>query len=315
MSTRVWESSNLSKHGMLPVYNRTVVTAFGAALEVKGKTTVSLKVKGKTTVSLKIGEESFDADVIVADLENELLIGLDFMRRHGCTVDVENNVLIIQGKKCDLNCRGLIGCHRVVAKEDEIIPARSERIITGRVVNMTKATNNLYKVEPDNALRKDDRGLVARALVQGSEYVSLQLMNVTDEPQIIRKSTNIATLNPACEVKRHCIRPAKQENVPEHLKDLYERAVVGMTKVQKAEIAKLLKKYSNSFSKSDDDLGRTGIVRHKINTENSHPIKQPLQRTPVHLHSEMDKQIDDKLQRDVIQPSSSPWTSGIVIVS
>ena len=60
------------------------------------------------------------------------------MRRHGCTVDDENNVLIIQGKKCDLNCRGSIGFHRVVAKEDKIL-ARSERIITGRVVNMTEA--------------------------------------------------------------------------------------------------------------------------------------------------------------------------------
>ena len=52
-------------------------------------------MKGKNTVSLQIGEESYDVDVIVADVENDLLIGLDFMRRHGCTVDVENNVLII----------------------------------------------------------------------------------------------------------------------------------------------------------------------------------------------------------------------------
>ena len=110
MSTRVWESSNLSKHGMLPEYNRTVVTASEAALAVKEK----------TTVSLLIGEESYDADVIVADVENDHLIGLDFMRRHGCTVDVENNVLIIQGKKCDLNCRGSIGCHRVVPKKTRL---------------------------------------------------------------------------------------------------------------------------------------------------------------------------------------------------
>ena len=56
MSTREWGSSNLSKHGMLSEYNRTVVTASGAALEVKGK----------TTVSLQTGEESYDAKVIVA---------------------------------------------------------------------------------------------------------------------------------------------------------------------------------------------------------------------------------------------------------
>ena len=253
-STRVWESSNLSKHGMLPEYNRTVVRASGA----------ELVVKGKTTVSLQIGEESYYADVIVADVENDLLIGLDFMRRHGCTVGIENNVLVIQGKKCDLNCRGSIRCHRVVAKEDEIIPARSEGIITGRVVNMSKATNDLYIVDPDNALRKDDRGLVARALVQGSEYVPLRLMNVTDEPQIIRKGTNIATLSPVCEVKRHCIRPAKQENVPEQLKDLYERTVVGMTKEQNEDIAKLLKKYSDSFQNLMTTLGELALLDIKL---------------------------------------------------
>ena len=70
---------------MLSEYNRTVITASEAALEVKGK----------TTVSLQIIEESYHADVIVADVENDLLIWLVFMRRHGCTVDVENNVLII----------------------------------------------------------------------------------------------------------------------------------------------------------------------------------------------------------------------------
>ena len=48
-------------------------------------------------------------------------------------------------------------------------------------------------------------------------------MNITDELQIIRKSTKIATLNPVCEVKRYCIRPTKQENVPKHLRNFYER--------------------------------------------------------------------------------------------
>ena len=44
---------------------------------------------------------------------------------------------------------------------------------------MTEVTNEL--VEPDNALKEDDRGLVAKALVQGSKYDPLRLMNVSDE--------------------------------------------------------------------------------------------------------------------------------------
>ena len=73
--------------------------------------------------------------------------------------------LIIQGKKCDLNCKGSIGCHSVVSKEDEIIPARSERIIKVGVANMTEVTNDL--VEADNALKENDRGLVAKAKHSG----------------------------------------------------------------------------------------------------------------------------------------------------
>ena len=62
-------------------------------------------------------------------------------------------------------------------------------------------------------------------------------------------------------------------------------------------------------------MGRTGITRHKINTQDAHPIKQPLRRAPVHLKDEIDKQIDEMLVRDVIQPSKSPWASSIVMVS
>ena len=107
------------------------------------------------------------------------------------------------------------------------------------MVNIKTTANDLYLVEPDSALRTDNRRLVARALWQGSEYVPLRLMNVTG---------SIATQSPVCEVKRHCIRSAKQENVPEHLKDLYERTAVGiMAKEQKVEIAKLQKKYSDTL--------------------------------------------------------------------
>ena len=73
-------------------------------------------------------------------------------------------------------------------------------------------------------------------------------------------------------------------------------------------------KYQASFSKSDSDLGSTGIIKHKIPIGDAHPIKQPLCRLLEHLHEEVNTQIDDMLQKDVIQPSSSPWSSGIVMV-
>ena len=39
-----------------------------------------------------------------------------------------------------------------------------------------------------------------------------------------------------------------------------------------------------------------------------------MRRIPVHLRDEVDQQIDRMLEENIIQPSSSPWASGIVIV-
>ena len=88
-----------------------------------------------------------------------------------------------------------------------------------------------------------------------------------------------------------------------------------MTKSQCRDVLKLLTKYANVFSKSDADLGRTGVVRHKIDKGNAHPIKQPLRKAPVHMNPEIDDQIDDMLQKGVTQSSSSPWSSSIVLVT
>ena len=62
------------------------------------------------------------------------------------------------------------------------------------------------------------------------------------------------------------------------------------------------------------DLGRSGIIRHKISTGEARPIKQPHRRLSVHMNEEDDRQIDEMLKKDVIQASTSALASGIVMV-
>ena len=63
-----------------------------------------------------------------------------------------------------------------------------------------------------------------------------------------------------------------------------------------------------------NDLGRTNKLQHSISTGNSHPIRQPLQRIPAARWEEARKMLDDMLDKDIIQPSVSPWASPVVLV-
>jgi hypothetical protein len=61
------------------------------------------------------------------------------------------------------------------------------------------------------------------------------------------------------------------------------------------------------FAASDSNYGRTNVVKHKIATGSVHPIKQPPRRLP-------DVLVKGMLNNEVITPSSSPWSSPVVLV-
>jgi len=105
-----------------------------------------------------------------------------------------------------------------------------------------------------------------------------------------------------------------QDGLPDHLHDLYLRATESVGKDRKRKVKELLTKYASVFSKTDADIGRTGVIKHKIPTDNHRPIKQPPRRVPVHMNEEVDKYINDMMDKNVIQHSKSPCASGIVLV-
>ena len=76
---------------------------------------------------------------------------------------------------------------------------------------------------------------------------------------------------------------------------------------------KLLLKHISTFANNAKDLGKTGIVRHGIKTDNRPPEKHLLRRIPVHMKQEVDNHIDDMLECDVIEPSVSPWSADVVL--
>ena len=254
-------------------------------------------------------------DVVIAEMDVDIILGLDFMLKHKVIVDILGLTISINGKSYPLNKVGKMGCFWVIVKDRIPVPSsRSGVILNGELVGWDQdAITGI--VESSNGFLGSNRGFVARTLVKAGDEIPIRYANLTNETQILYPGTNIAGFSPVQVIKTVQTRKSKPpRNLPSHMTELYERASVGMSNTQKKKIAKLLGKYGCVFSKDRADLGRTGIIKHKISVDDANPIKQPMRRILVHLREEVDRQLDLMLDQDIIQPSASPWASPIVLV-
>ena len=87
-----------------------------------------------------------------------------------------------------------------------------------------------------------------------------------------------------------------------------------LTAEQKPQLTKLITEYMDVFALNSQELGRTSLVKHVINTGDHPPIRQPVRRTPFALRNEVDEMVQEMLTQGVIQPSQSPWASPIILV-
>ena len=172
-------------------------------------------------------------------------------------------------------------------------------------------------IEPIEEKLETDFPLTARAVVNTSDIVPVRLMNVKPEVRLVHKGTSIGKIHRIQSVsstEHNHNNDSEKYILRQDLQDLFDRSSGDLNEDQRQQLRKLLIKYKDSFAETDKDLGRTSNVKHKINTGNAPAFKEPPRRTPVHLRHEIDKHIDEMLEKDVIEPSNSPWASGVVLV-
>ena len=109
---------------------------------------------------------------------------------------------------------------------------------------------------------------------------------------------------------------AKRLGVPEHLQDLFSESIEELdTEADRERFAEFLITYQGAFAVSAEDLGRTGKVRHRIDTGAHPPIRQPPRRLPLHKRATAWEEIEKMLKKGIIEPCDGPWSSPIVLVT
>ena len=280
-----------------------------------------LNVHGTMELELKMGEEIFQTKVIVADgLTAELILGLDFLEEHNCTIEIGRKTLhfIDRGTSVTLQGCGEVTMPIGVAMGETVqVPAYSEMEV---MVNLTQTpTSGTWIMEGDTTPI-----IVARSLHNNSTgEIPVRLLNSTAESVTLYKRQKLGMLQEAEEELEPClgVSTIQTGNLAENIKakrEMLWKLVEGgdgpLTEANQEQLFYLLGEYADIFAISKEDLGRTAKVQHRINTGNSHPIRQPLRRIPPAKREEVRQLLKEMLDQDVIKPTNSPWASPVVIV-
>ena len=281
-------------------------------------------------VEIKVGNLVTKESLIAADIEDDILLGLDFLSKHEVAIDFGNGSMkfkeqVIQGRLAGDSGVEPISM-RVKLRGKVKVPPNSVAYCVGE---LPEKMNSNFCFSP-----KYDEGikcLMPSTYHRPGKFLPVQCVNDTDVTIVMEAGVVVGSVMEADELKgshehrrAEAVRVRLAEKVhkkmedlvlPIHLVSLYENACEGLEEDQKLALKCLLIEFQDVFAASDFDLGCFTAVEHEIELENeAAPFRMKARRIPPGYAEEEEKHIEELLKAGVIKSSTSPFASAPVLV-
>jgi hypothetical protein len=291
--------------------------ADGQVVEVLGIATFPVTIS-KVTVLVKFQ--------VVAQLFPTAILGLTDMHLFGMVLDTRNFSVWV-GPEHDrekiVACRANQDDMLAVSLDGEICMPGTTTLVWTRVWAPTGST---VIITSDTL---DERWSVPAVLgtvemVKGVPCVLVPLLNgVHDEELIIEPGQAIAHVEPVDQWQQEAIAvltegvttPVTRKPVitPEEIRTQLMKTQ-GLSESQREQAFQRIAEFSDVFAEKATDLGSTSLVKHIIDTGDAPPTHVPARRAKPALVEQEAKLFEDIRASHKISPSSSPWSSPVVIV-
>ena len=268
--------------------------------------------------------------LVIRNINHAMILGWDFCIANNVTIDISSSSVLINNTSIPM------------LHKEQLIPIISNAVVSCTVTIPANSEKNiLLKVFTDdqNLVSYDYTGilepeinsniLVARTLsISNNGCIPVLVMNPTSDDISLYANTPVGQFHSVIGQKGELFelplkepesvnlinskdQPAKLDKSAELEFDLSDS---DLTSDQMKEVQGLLLEFSDVFSKHPNDYGRTDILQHNIDTGDSPPIRQRAYRVSPKLHNEFKKQVDDLLEQDLIEPSTSNYSAPALLV-
>ena len=288
----------------------------------------SLPLCGQAEVTLQVGSYVGAHNVLVVrDMTQQCLLGTDFLEQCRCIINMGDKTLTMAGLEQQvplLSGKGGTICHVAVQETTVIPPLHQVWLPVHLEADNDDVKDCVGLFEPKPVFSDNHSGLlvahsVSHVSSQGDTVI--QCLNVTSAPISVYAGEKVGILSLLQEENSaNAVKPsgdgqpvARTQSAIDKCIGMLLSDVKGLTKGEHERFKSLLQEFDDVISVGDGDLGRTSVLRHKIDTGNAVPIRQQSRRLPFHQRSVVQDMINGLLKQGIIEPSEGAWASPIVL--
>ena len=300
-------------------YARSPLAVNCNSLIAKTPTGEYLDIVGTTTVELDLQESIWHVDCyVVKNFKYAFLLGTDFLIKTSSRIDLGSMQVTIGQQTLAVSAVNQPSQAKVCVVDTIEIPPRSEAVLQGSVPGL----QGEVLVEPKPELSCNDFLLYpARSIANiRNGIIPVKVVNTNSCPVKIFAGTcvSMAEIFKGQDVKQ--MNEGKSRNIKSDSNsvpwlDDIDLTSSSLSENDKSRLIDLLIEYRDVFVNSDLDLGRAHRFTHKIDTGDNAPFRQRPYRIPQSQLEMVDKNIEEMLNKGIIQETNSPWSQPLVIVT
>ncbi|XP_061177445.1 uncharacterized protein LOC133186229 [Saccostrea echinata] len=262
-------------------------------------------------VSIVIRSQTFiDNEVFVAPVDDDMLLGLDFLQQHQAIISMSGGNLEIGHERIAMNsCSdGDLSTARV-AKVTMVKNINVPPYAVLRVPCSLSMSLDDYVIEPIQS----DILLSPRLLQSNGCMPLICFVNLSNKNIKLIRGEKVGTAHEIVDVisevesgeiklQKVSSKDTSENEVPEHLRDLLIKSGEHLSSQENSLLRDVLSSYADVFAKNEFDLVKFTAIEHGIDTGDARPVKQRLRRTPACYVDEEEKHLNSCLVLETLIP-------------
>jgi len=305
---------------------------------ITGVTNTLLQVHGDTSIPVRIGDIQTTHTFCVIDIiSTDVILGVDFLTAHNAHIDFADNTLTFAVSSPPPSLQTTpptVSFSPVYALQSVRLPPNSRTLFNVAVDHSSPPTTGTFIPDhthptltfPHCLFSVSDCHSVCEVINTADDYV---VLHAGDTIGFFTTSLEDFTCVPfddptasvdtiSSPVSPHTTPPAHTPTRSQHIQAATNLGIkvgdVDITCDQRDDLLALIGEHSDCFATSIADLGKTKFHDFHIDTGDSPPLRKRAYRYSPPVMQQISEQVQQMLEHDIIEPSTSEWLSPVVMV-